>query len=271
MSPKHSLSVCIITFNEEDRIEHCLQSVCGLADEIIVFDCGSSDRTVEIVKRYTDKIWVTEWPGYGIQKQRALEQASGEWVLVIDADEALDGRLQGAIKELLSREKITEVAFKLRWAVIRHGKRLRFGNSGRAPLRLLRRQGAFFTPDQVHEKLNPPAGPVGELPGYLLHYTARDYGHSLEKVGKYAWLGSLKYFRQGRRNHSLAVVLLRAIWTFTHFYILRGGFLDGRIGFIVAMDYMQTNYNKHAGLWLLTREEKQGEAAAPSSRRVEKG
>jgi glycosyltransferase involved in cell wall biosynthesis len=271
MSSKHSLSVCIITFNEEDRIERCLQSVCELADEIIVFDSGSSDRTVEIVKRYTDTIWNTDWPGYGIQKQRALEQASGEWVLVIDADEALDERLQNAIRLLLNQEKITEAAFKLRWAVIRHGKRLRFGNSGRAPLRLLRHQGAFFEPDQVHEKLHPPTGPVGELPGYLLHYTARDSGHALAKVCKYAWLGSKKYFHKGRRNHSLALVLLRAVWTFFHVYLLRRGFLDGRIGFIVAMDYMQTNYSKHAGLWLLTREEKRGKETIDLGSRGEIG
>ncbi|HHO70514.1 MAG TPA: glycosyltransferase family 2 protein [Halothiobacillus sp.] len=255
-SRPHTLSVCIITLNEEDRLERCLKSVQGLADEIIVFDSGSTDATVEIARRYTDKVWVTDWPGYGAQKQRALEQARMEWVLVLDADEELDATLRQAIARLLEQPQISEVAFKLRWAVIRHGKRLRFGRSARAPLRLLLREGAWFSPDQVHERIHHRPGKVGVLPGYLLHYTARDYGHALKKNAKYAWLGSQKYFAQGRRNHSLTLVVLRAIWTFFLIYIIRGGFLDGRIGFIVAMDYMQTNFNKHAGLWILTMEEK---------------
>ena len=258
MSLKHPLSVCIITLNEEDRIERCLRSVQSVADEIIVLDSGSTDRTVEIIRRYTDKIWVTDWPGYGVQKQRALEKAVGEWVLVIDADEELDEVLQQAISAVLERDIIIEIAFKLRWAVIRHGKRLRFGNSGRAPLRLLLRAGAFFSPDPIHERLHHRPGKVGVLRGYLRHYTIRDYGHALEKISKYSWLGSQKYFSHGRRNHSMTLVILRAFWTFINFYILRGGFLDGRIGFVVAMDYMQTNYNKHVGLWLLTRDEQQG-------------
>ena len=253
---RHTLSVCIITLNEADRLERCLASVEGLADEIIVFDSGSTDDTVEIARRYTDKVWITDWPGYGAQKQRALEQARMEWVLVLDADEALDEVLRQHIEQLLNRPDIPEVAFKLQWAVIRHGKRLRFGRSARAPLRLLLREGAWFSPDLVHEKIHHQPGKVGKLPGHLLHYTARDYGHALEKVSKYAWLGSQKYFEQGRRNHSLMLVVLRALWTFFLIYVLRGGFLDGRIGFIVAMDYMQTNYNKHAGLWVLTMEEK---------------
>lgn len=251
---RHTLSVCLITLNEADRIERCLNSIQPVADEIIVLDSGSTDGTVEIAQRYTDKVWVTDWPGYGAQKQRALERASMEWVLVIDADEALDDTLAAAIQQRLSQETIPEVGFKLQWAVIRHGKRLRYGRSARAPLRLLRREGAWFSPDPVHEKLHHAPGKIARLPGYLLHFTARDYGHALEKNAKYAWLGSQKYFSQGRRCHSLSVALLRALWTFLLIYVLRGGFLDGRIGFIVAMNYAQGNFNKYVGLWLLTRE-----------------
>lgn len=253
----HTLSVCVITLNEADRLERCLDSVQGIANEIIVFDSGSRDDTVEIARRYTDKVWETDWPGYGAQKQRALEQASMEWVLILDADEALDETLRQAIAKLLAQTDIPQVGFKLQWAVIRHGKRLRFGRSARAPLRLLRREGTWFSPDLVHEKIHHRPGKTGKLPGFLLHYTARDYGHAIEKNAKYAWLGSQKYFASGKRNHSLTLVVLRAIWTFLLIYILRGGILDGRIGFIVAMNYMQGNFNKHVGLWLLSREEKQ--------------
>ena len=252
----HTLSVCIITMNEADWLRRCLESVADLADEIIIYDSGSTDDTVAIAREYTDKVWVTDWPGFGVQKQRALDQASMDWVLSIDADEALDEQAQGALRALLARDRLDEVAFRIQWAVMRHGKRLRYGRSARAPLRLFRREGARFTPVPVHETIEHPAGKIGRLPGYLLHFTARDYGHALAKNAKYAWLGSQKYFDKGKRNRSMLVVCLRALWTFFLIYVLRRGFLDGRIGLIVAINYMQGNFNKHAGLWILSQEER---------------
>lgn len=253
----HTLSVCVITKNEADRIRMCLDSVKHLADEIIVLDSGSTDGTVEVVKEYTDQVWVTDWPGFGPQKQRCLEKATMDWVLFIDADESLDDTAQKALADLLARPHIDEVAFTIKWGVVRHGKMLRYGRSGRSPLRLFVREGSSFTLVQVHEKVIHPVGKVGRLPGILLHYTVRDYGEALAKNAKYGWLGSQKYFERGRRSHSLLLVILRAYWTFFQIYILRGGFLDGKIGLLVALDYMQTNFAKHAGLWVLTREEKQ--------------
>lgn len=252
----NSLSVCLITLNEADRVEECLNSVKGLADEIIVLDSGSTDNTVELVKQYTDLVWVTDWPGYGPQKQRCLEKASKDWVLFIDADESLDPVAQQHLQEVLAQENIEEVAFKIKWGVIRHGKLLRFGNSGRSPLRMFIRQGTRFSPDQVHEKVLHPQGKVGQLKGLLFHNTVRNYGEALMKNAKYGWLGSEKYFARGKRCHSLVSVVLRSIWRFFHVYIVRGGFLDGRVGFLVAMDYMITNFSKYAGLWTLTREDK---------------
>jgi glycosyltransferase involved in cell wall biosynthesis len=259
----NTLSVCVITLNEADRIERCLGSVQDLADEIIVLDSGSRDNTVELARKFTDQVWVTDWPGFGAQKQRALEKATMKWVLILDADEHLDETLRASLRALLHSPKIPEVGFKLKWGVMRHGQLLRFGRSARSPLRLLVREGTWFSPDLVHEKIHHIPGPLGQLPGLLMHDTARDYGHALQKVTTYAWLGSQKYFDQGLRNRSLALVLMRSVWTFFLIYVLRGGFLDGRIGFIVAMDYAQTNYNKHAGLWVLTQEERQQKKARP--------
>lgn len=253
---RYTLSVCVITKNEADRIRKCLDSVKHLADEIVVLDSGSTDGTVDIVKEYTDNVWVTDWPGFGPQKQRCLEKATKDWVLFIDADESLDKTAQDALRKLLAQEAIEEVAFTIKWGVVRHGKMLKHGRSGRSPLRLFIREGSSFTPVQVHEKVIHPEGKVGRLPGILLHYTVRDYGEALAKNAKYGWLGSQKYFENGRRNNSLLLVIARAYWTFFQIYIIRRGFLDGRIGLLVALDYMQTNFAKHAGLWVLTREEK---------------
>lgn len=253
---KHSLSVCVITKNEADRIKTCLNSIKDIADEIIVLDSGSTDNTVEIIKKYTNNVYVTDWPGYGIQKQRCLEKATKDWVLFIDADESLDKEAQEALKNLLTQTTIEEVAFGIKWGVIRHGKLLKFGQSGRAPLRLFIREGSSYSPDLVHEKINHPEGKVGRLKGLLFHNTVRNYGEALDKSSKYGWLGSQKYFNQGRRANSLFIVLLRSFWNFFHIYIIRAGFLDGKIGFLIAMEYMRTNYAKYSGLWVLTREEK---------------
>lgn len=256
MNKHYSLSVTIITLNEADRVERCLESVKDLADEIIVYDSGSTDNTLEIVKRYTDQIWETDWPGYGIQKQRALEQASCDWVLAIDADEALDEELQASVRDLLDTDRGNTVAVKMPWAVTIYGKRLDYGRSARAPLRMVWREGASFTDAEVHEALQHAPGKTITLKGRLLHFTHRDYGHGMQKNAEYAWLGSKKYFRQGKRCHSLASALLRSFWTFFLVYFIRLGFLDGSVGFLTAVNYAQNNFNKYAGLWSLTRSEK---------------
>lgn len=251
---RHSLSVIVITKNEADRIEGCLQSVVKIADEIIVLDSGSTDETVEICRGYTDNITVTDWPGFGKQKQRALDKASCDWVLSIDADEALDNEMQQALTDMLEQDAIEHTAYRLPWGVTLYGKTLKYGRSARSVLRLFKREGAKFTLDEVHETVVPVPGSRGVMKGLLLHYTHRDYGHGLDKAAKYAWLGSQKYHRKGKKSHGLFLALLRAIWTFFLIYVIRRGFLDGSVGFIVAMTYAQVNFNKYVGLWLLEQE-----------------
>ena len=254
MANKHSLSVILITKNEADRVELCLQSIVDIADEIIVLDSGSTDETVAICQRYTDNVTVTDWPGFGKQKQRALDKASGDWVLSIDADEALDEKMQQALISLLTQDTITATAYRLPWGVTLYGKTLKYGRSARSVLRLFKRDGAHYTLDEVHETVIPSAGTTAVLKGLLLHYTHRDYGHGLDKAAQYAWLGSKKYHRKGKKSHGLGLALLRAIWTFVLIYIIRRGFLDGSVGFIVAMTYAQVSFNKYVGLWLLEQE-----------------
>lgn len=248
---KHSLSVMLITKNEADRVERCLLSVKDLADEIIILDSGSNDATVEICKRYSDNVFNTDWPGFGIQKQRALAKTTCDWVLSIDADEALDETMQQALRALLNQDVIKESAFRLPWGVTLHGKTLKHGRSARSVLRLFAREGAQYSADEVHETVLPRDKNIGSLGGYLLHYTHRNYKHGLDKAAQYAWLGAVKYHRKKRRSGGLFIALLRAIWTFFLIYIIRRGFLDGSIGFIVAMTYAQVNFNKYVGLWLL--------------------
>ena len=250
---KQRLSVTIIAMNEADRIGQCLDSVAGWADEIIILDSGSSDDTVSIARRYTDQVYETDWPGYGLQKQRALEKASGDWVLSIDADEALTPELRRDIDHALNNQPEC-IAYRLPWAVTIYGYRLDFGHSGRAPLRLFQREGARFSEDQVREKVILPQGEVGKLHGRLLHYAHRDYGHASYKSAHYAWLSAQNRFDRGRKGGGLFLALLRAIWTFFVVYVIRLGFLDGRVGFLMAMIYGQNSFNKYAGLWTLRQQ-----------------
>ena len=251
---KHTLSVILITKNEADRVEGCLRSVVGIADEIIVLDSGSTDETVSICKKYTDNVEITDWPGFGKQKQRALDKATCDWVLSIDADEALDKKMQAQLLSLLSQDKIKKDAYKLPWGVTLYGKTLKYGRSARSVLRLFKREGARYTLDEVHETVIPCGKNIDTLKGLLLHYTHRDYKHGLDKAAQYAWLGSQKYHRKGKKSGGLLLALLRASWTFFLIYILRRGFLDGSVGFIMAMTYAQVNFNKYVGLWLLENE-----------------
>jgi len=253
---RQTLSVLVITRDEEDRIERCLKSTQALADEIIVLDSGSTDRTLDIVARYTDRFYSTDWPGFGPQKQRALAKARSDWVLSIDADEALDEEMQEWIRDFLARPPSDVAGARLPWGVTVYGKRLDYGRSARAPLRLARRDGANFTDARVHEELHTGPGAIVTARGRLLHFTTRSYGHSLEKSVRYSWLSSQSYFDSGRRCHSLLRALAQSWWTFFVVYILRRGFLDGPVGFLVAINYAQNSFNKYAGLWTLTREEK---------------
>ena len=250
-----TLSVTIITKNEADRIVDCLESVAGWADEIIVLDSGSTDDTVEIVKRYTDKIFETDWPGYGIQKQRALEKASCDWVFSLDADERITPELRQDIDNAL-QSNTPYTAFEMPWAVTVYGKRLDYGRSARNVLKMFQREGGRFSDDQVHEHIIPASGKTGLLNGRLLHLTHRDYGHALYKNAHYGWLGAQKRYQQKKFCGGLFLAILRGCWTFFHVYFLRGGFLDGRIGFITAALYAQVSFNKYVGLWTLYHQEK---------------
>jgi (heptosyl)LPS beta-1,4-glucosyltransferase len=249
------VTATVITKNEEAHIADCLQSARQVADEIIVLDSGSTDRTVDIARQYADVVEVTDWPGFGVQKQRALEKATGDWVLSIDADERVTPGLAREINHHLAEPDAD--AYKLPWAVTLYGTRLDFGRSGRAPLRLFRREGVRFSDAMVHEKILIPEGrTVKTLRGRLTHYTHRDFGHALEKSAKYAWLGSQEKYRKGKTTRTLLYPTFRGLMTFIQVYFIRFGFLDGPVGFLVAVTYSQGSFNKYAGLWTLRRTEK---------------
>lgn len=249
LTRNNTLSVTVITKNEGDRIKACLESVAGWADEIIVLDSGSTDRTVELAKGFTDKVFVTGWPGYGKQKQRALEKASGEWVLSIDADEQASPELRADIDRCLNSNP-EEIAFRIPWGVHVYGERLDFGRSGRAPLRLFKREGTRFSDDEVHEGVILPEGKIGKLNGRLLHFTHRNMLHGLNKFAQYSWFWAKQRQDEGKKS-GITKALIHACWMFFSVYFIRLGFLDGRRGLLMAVLYWQYTFNKYAALWTL--------------------
>jgi len=252
----NKLSVIIITKNEEDRLERCLKSVKEIASEIILFDSGSEDRTIAIAKMFTNKIWITDWQGYGVQKQRALDKATCEWVLSIDADEEVDDLMKKSISKILAADNVQESGFRLPWGNIIFGKRTYFGRAARAPLRLFKRECGSFTLDIVHEKV-VVTGKVSKISkGKLNHYSIRDYNHLLEKTRKYSWLTSEKYFRRNKKSYGVPFAILRALFTFIQIYIFRLGMLDGSRGLLLAIIFTQSTFNKYAGLWSMEQNER---------------
>ncbi|HUO44189.1 MAG TPA: glycosyltransferase family 2 protein [Burkholderiales bacterium] len=242
------LSVVIITRDEAPVIARCLESVAW-ADEIIVLDSGSTDATVEIARSHGAKVAIAgDWPGYGAQKNRALELATGEWVLALDADEWVNDELHAEIKAALEAPG-THAAFRMprRSSYCGHWMR----HSGWWPdyvTRLFRRKTARFSPDLVHEKLLVD-GAVGTLGAPLLHEAIRSLEQALDKMNAYSSAGAAMLAARGRRA-SLATAVGHGLWTFVRTYFLRLGFLDGRAGFMLAVSNAEGAYYRYLKLAL---------------------
>jgi (heptosyl)LPS beta-1,4-glucosyltransferase len=237
----HSLSVVMICRDEADRIERALASVAGWADEIVVLDSGSTDGTPDIGRRYATHFEITDWPGFGPQKQRALERATGDWVLSLDADEVVSEPLKREIDLVLSQREPDHAGYRLPWRTLAFDRELHFGRWARAPLRLVERGAAGFTTAQVHEKLvmTGPRRRTGRLEGALYHHVFRDEEHARTKLAGYALLQATQR-RAGGRRATRAGARARALFNLVDNYVLRGAFLDGRAGW--KMSRLQAGY-----------------------------
>lgn len=251
---QQSLSVIIICMDEADRIRATLESVHGWADEIVVLDSGSSDNTVTICREYSDKVFETDWPGFGKQKQRALDKASCEWVLSIDADEVVSAELRAEIDRELQEQPV-HTGYDVHRPVIIFGRIMDFSGSGQSPLRLFKRTVGSFTQVPVHEKIVVSEGTMGRLRGSLYHETYRNYRHAVDKFSQYAVLQAGERFRKGKRA-TLIGAAVRGLLNFIHNYIVRFGFLDGGRGFVLAALHASYTFNKYANLWMLGLREK---------------
>jgi glycosyltransferase involved in cell wall biosynthesis len=241
------LSVIIITKNESRHITRCLESVAW-ADEIIVLDSGSVDNTVELCQRYTDKVFETDWPGFGIQKQRALTKASGDWVLSLDADEWITAELKKEIEQAITQVQCH--GFEVPRLSTYCGKEIRHG--GWWPdyvMRLFQRKHGHFTEDPVHERIIV-TGNTAKLNTPLLHESFVDFEEVLNKINHYSSLGAEKHFQAGKKT-SLFQAVFKGLWTFFKTYCLKASFLDGQEGLMLAISNAEGAYYKYLKLLFL--------------------
>jgi glycosyltransferase involved in cell wall biosynthesis len=245
------LTAAIITFNEEHNICRCLESVRWM-DELIVVDSFSTDRTVELARQYTGKVVQRPWPGHVKQKQFALEQGSGQWVLSLDADEELSSDAAEEIRAALAAADAAVNGFSFprqsfylgRW--IRHG-----GWYPDRKVRLVRRGHARWGGDDPHDKLVAD-GKTRDLSGKINHYVYRDISHQLRTVDNFSRITAGQWHEQGKRAGAGAMIF-KSIGKFFETYIWKLGMLDGMPGFIISVISAYYVFLKYAKLWELQK------------------
>lgn len=246
-----SLSVVIITKNEERCISDCIKSI-SWADEIIVVDANSTDETASISRMLGAKVYVQkEWLGFGPQKNLALSLASKDWVLSIDADEVVSTSLKDEIQEAIQLNQAS-VAFRIPRSSSYCGQFIK--HSGWSPdyvLRLFPREHGKFSDDLVHEKVIFN-GEIKSLKTPLIHTSYDNLEDVLDKTNRYSTAGALTMHANGKAS-SLSKAVFKGLWAFIRTYFLRLGFLDGRMGFVLAVSNAEATYYKYLKLFLLSK------------------
>jgi glycosyltransferase involved in cell wall biosynthesis len=253
---KIRFSVIVITKNEEKNIIECLEST-RFADEWIVMDSGSSDHTVELAQSWGASVWLdSDWQGFGIQKNRALARAQGEWILSIDADERVSPALQEEIKSILTLSSSCE-GYQIPRQSYYCGHAMRYG--GWWPdyvLRLFKRQAGIFSNRKVHEHIELK-GNLGTLQHPLIHFTHPCLETVIHKMDTYSTAGA-QIMAEHHRRVFFHDAILHGLWTFLKMYIFRAGFRDGAYGFMAALSHAEGTYYRYAKRWLMQQ--------SPSSR-----
>lgn len=255
-----TLSIIIITKNEAHNIGDCLDSV-AFADEWIVVDSGSTDETCTIARAKGAHVVQTEdWPGFGPQKNRALDLATKDWVLSIDADERVTPELAQEIQTLIQDGDGGQHAVVDGYRIARLsnfcGRWIR--HSGWWPdyvLRLIRRGKGRFTDSLVHESLQIN-GSTETLKGHFLHYPYGDMEALLVKVNRYSTAGAEMMHAKGRKT-GVPGIVGHSVWTFIRIYVMRRGFMDGKEGFILAAVGAAGSFFRYSKLFFLNKQDRQ--------------
>jgi len=245
------ITATVITLNEADNIAAALESL-SWADEIIVVDSESTDRTVEIARSFTDRVFVRPWPGYSAQKNLAAAQASNDWIFSLDADERVSEELAREIEHLNSRTELETAAFEMPRLTFYLGRWIK--HSGWYPdykLRLYNRGRARWRGEFVHEALEAD-GEVERFNGNILHYTVRDASEHHLRIDRYTTLAAQQAFALAKRS-SLGLILFSPPAVFLRSYVFKLGFLDGIQGLAIARFAAHYEFLKKLKLWEIGR------------------
>ncbi len=242
----NKISAVIITKNEERNIARCLDSLDVVVDEILVIDSFSEDRTVEIAREYGAKVIESKWLGYGETKNLGNRLAQNDYILSIDADEALSPQLAASILAL--KEEMKAPAYEMNRILNYCGKWIRYG--GFYPdkkIRLFHRGMMQWDDAEVHEKLyflnEDLKDEIQWIEGDLLHYSYHSISDHISRLNRYSNLASLQL---AGRKALFAHMIFNSAWRFIHRYFIRGGFRDGYMGFILCRNQAFEVYLKYA-------------------------
>ncbi|EOD9423114.1 glycosyltransferase family 2 protein [Vibrio campbellii] len=247
---KPTLAVALIVKNEEKHLQACLDTVKDWADEIVLLDSGSTDRTEEIARQYTDKFYTNlEWPGFGKQRQLAQQYVTADYVLWLDADERVTDELREDILNAISQHCDKNI-YRVNRLTTAFAKEIRY--SGWSPdwvVRLYKTSETKYNDALVHESVVIPDGfKVVSLNGRLKHFTYEKLGEYTRKTQLYmqSWADQ----REGKKSASLFSAFTHGFFRFFKMYIIKRGFLDGRHGFLLAVLSANTTFTRYADLWL---------------------
>jgi len=246
------LSVVLIAQNAAHQLDACLASA-SFAEEIVLVDSGSTDATRQVAQKHGARVVAKDWLGFGRQKQFAVEQARHDWVLCLDADERVSPELRASVERALAAPvaPVYRMArrnrFLGRW--LSHGE----GYPDWSP-RLFNRMNARWSDDPVHEKVLYAVTP-GTLEGDLLHDSAEDLAHYLDKQNRYTTLAAEQLYERGRNAGAFELLASPAV-RFLKFYVLRLGFLDGIPGLVHIGIGCMNSYLKYAKLIEMRRANK---------------
>ncbi|MCW1964562.1 glycosyltransferase family 2 protein [Chryseobacterium viscerum] len=244
-----ALSLAIITYNEEENIVRLLNSLADTADEIIIVDSFSTDKTKEIcTQKYPQiKFFEKKFNGYGEQKNHALNLCSHEWVLFLDADEVPDEDMKRSIVEIVSSESAEFNVYKARFNNHLGIHLIRFGGWGNVCReRLFRKKYARYSDDKVHEFLITDQK-SGLLEGRLNHYTYKSIHHHVSKINKYSDMMAEKMYERGQKINRFKIIV-SPIFEFIKVFIFKRGFLDGFPGFYIAKTMSYYTFLKYIKL-----------------------
>ena len=239
------VSITIITKNEQKNIERCLKSV-QWADEIVVVDSSSTDRTIDICQKFRCKIIESEWLGFGPTKRLAVDAASNDWIFSIDADEQVGEQLKVIILRTLKNPQLN--GYRIKRVSYYLGKQVRYcGWQRDYQLRLFNRKFGNFNEKLVHESVNID-GAVGRIEQPIFHYTYPTIQSHIDKMDRYTDLGTDQLIGKGKSS-SICMAVMRGMAKFLKMYLLHRGFLDGKIGFVLCYNSAFGVYLKYLKLW----------------------